>query len=241
MTNGKTFWRESTTSKCKFCHLPYKELVFQAGEVEVIANASPQCECEKKYNYLTERVSQSIIRPMYKKMDLKSFNGSLQPKAYNKTASYIKNLSRNIKEGHGLVYYGPIGTGKTHLAAAIVNEAIKKYYFCIVQSVPEIFFNIRQRNFQSVNALIDCDLLVLDDFGRERATDFVKETLFTVINARYEKLLPIIITTNMGPKTLKVNLGDAVISRIYQMCDIIEMDNTGDYRENQKKQQKHRV
>lgn len=214
-------------------------MVIRVWDTEVVAWAQPQCDCEKKFAYLNEHMGQSQVRPIYRRMTFSTFQKQRQPQAFAIAANYAKNIQDNLKSGRGIIFHGPVGVGKTHLAAAIVNYGMKKHYlFCIIQSTPEMFFHIRQQNFQFVNALMDCDLLVLDDFGRERATDFVQETLFTVINARYEKQKPVIITTNIGPKTLRKNLGDAVISRLYEMCEIVNMQGE-DYRAHKAKSGKH--
>ncbi len=68
-----------------------------------------------------------------------------------------------------------------------------------------------------------CDLLVLDDFGRERPTEWVMETFFVIINDRYNEMKPIIYTTNFNAKQLSKNVDKAVLSRIDEMNDVVRM------------------
>ena len=72
-------------------------------------------------------------------------------------------------------------------------------------------------------------LLFLDDLGAENATDFVRDTLYLIINRRYEGKLPVIITSNLDLGELSDSVGDRIASRIAGMCDMVELEG-GDRR-----------
>ncbi|MRB85087.1 hypothetical protein GH851_31765, partial [Bacillus thuringiensis] len=84
---------------------------------------------------------------------------------------------------------------KTHLAAAIANELSKQGFIVVFQSVPELLQRIRstfnsdnkENETQIMRALLECDLLILDDIGAEKTTEWVEEKLFNVIDGRYRK------------------------------------------------------
>jgi len=75
-----------------------------------------------------------------------------------------------------------------------------------------------------VNEILgDCRLLFLDDLGAEKVTDWALETLFTLINDRYERMLPTVYTSNLDPRQLSENLGDRIASRIVGSCVLINL------------------
>jgi len=145
--------------------------------------------------------------------------------------------NRNCK---GLFLTGPVGTGKTHLAAAIANKAMKEYYIPVLFGTAPGLLNRIKNSFEDgsdkiVSALGSVPLLIIDDLGKEYARknadgwSWVHETLYEVINQRYENYLPIIITTNLTTDALNDRLDKAIVSRIVEMCDGLQC-NWGDYR-----------
>jgi len=75
----------------------------------------------------------------------------------------------------------------------------------------------------------DCDLLILDDLGEERETEFVHEELARIIDWRYRQQLPIAISTNLGIDELQAKYGARLVSRLVARCAIVEV-TAGDYR-----------
>jgi DNA replication protein DnaC len=109
-----------------------------------------------------------------------------------------------------LVFYGGFGAGKTHLAAAIAHELIKRKSRVIFQVVPDLLDHLRAsfgpnselRYDQLFEAVKDSEVLILDDLGEERQNSFAEEKLFQLINHRYNRRLPTVVTTNREPEKI---------------------------------------
>lgn len=146
---------------------------------------------------------------------------------------YVENLPGTDK---GLIFTGHVGTGKTHLTAAIIREATAKGIRAEFVQVPSVLASIRAaigKGDEDAKNIIQrygsVALLVLDDLGSERVTDWVREQLFLLINTRYEAMLPTVVTTNDTLEELEDHIGQRIVSRIMQMCDGIALDGA-DYR-----------
>jgi len=172
---------------------------------------------------------------------LASFKPYVSPaaaRATEKVESYLKEWDENRSAGHGLYFCGDVGTGKTHLAVAVMNELIaRKRVPALFVTVPELLDNMRGtyndpgRNIDEwMDSVKNADLLLLDDLGAERANDWVRERIFVIVNHRYREELPTIFTSNTGPKDLAAQLGERTASRIISMCDWISLEGE-DYRE----------
>jgi DNA replication protein DnaC len=172
---------------------------------------------------------------------LTSFKPYVSPaaaRAMEKVQEYLKDWEENRSTGHGLYFVGDVGTGKTHLAVAVMNELIaRKRVPALFVTVPELLDNMRGtynnpgRDIDEwMDSVKNADLLLLDDLGAERANDWVRERIFVIVNHRYREELPTIFTSNTGPKDLAAQLGERTASRIISMCDWISLEGE-DYRE----------
>lgn len=154
----------------------------------------------------------------------------------NKTASdiahrYVDNFTEMKKHGKGLLFYGPVGSGKTFLAAAIANELINQGRPCMVTNFARItntlqgMFEGKQRYLDDFNRL---DLLVIDDLSAERDTSFMNEMIFNVIDARYRSGKPLVLTTNLSKEELMNQQNtdrQRIYSRLVEMCFPVEVKN----------------
>lgn len=148
----------------------------------------------------------------------------------------------------GLLFIGPCGVGKTHLAVAIIRELIEK------KNVPCSFYDFREliRDIQStftpdsnltesevLAPVFEHEVLVLDELGAKRTTAWVEETVFYIINQRYNQKKLTIFTSNYldteeeedtrdsfykkSGDTLVDRIGVRLRSRLYEMCKLVEM------------------
>lgn len=122
--------------------------------------------------------------------------------------NYVKNW-REIRNqpSPGLLLTGGVGGGKTFWAACIANAMIDRGYSAMVTNVPSLVSAMSQDYERSKRRVLDniaaVDLLVLDDIGTERSTEFMHEKLYEIIDARYLSKRPLIVTTNLTFKELE--------------------------------------
>ncbi|SFC52830.1 ATP-binding protein [Bacillus sp. UNCCL81] len=157
--------------------------------------------------------------------------------AFKATRKYIEEYP-NWKQD-GLLIWGAYGNGKSHLAAAVTNVLNNKGYIVVFQSVPELLERIKstfnndnkETKQQIMKALLECDLLVLDDIGAEKLTDWVQEVMFNIIDGRYRKKLPIFYTSNLKPVELSIQIGPRSYDRLVETSLTIENKATSFRRE----------
>jgi DNA replication protein DnaC len=140
---------------------------------------------------------------------------------------------------NSLIFQGSFGVGKTHLAVATLRETIVKggrgYFFEVadlLKRVRDSYFGKSDTTESDVlDPVLHGDLLVLDDLGEEKTSDWVQETLAHVVNVRYSENRPTIFTTNLidspdstDPLSLMVKIGGRTRSRLMEMCDWVRMD-----------------
>lgn len=113
---------------------------------------------------------------------------------------YVKTWDMRRFAGDGLIFSGVTGTNKTLIACAIANELERAYWLPVVVTVPELLDTLRKFGDKSDLAGIckRCDLLVLDELGVEKVTEWAACELFGIIDGRYRDRKPVIITTNLN-------------------------------------------
>ena len=128
-----------------------------------------------------------------------SADNGRQPELMAKAREYVARFPQYLKEGRGLLFYGPVGVGKTFAAACIANAVIDMGYSAVKTDFTTVrlgLFSAKDKQ-KFINDLCDPDLLIIDDLGVESKSEYMQETVFNVINSRYLTGKPMIITTNL--------------------------------------------
>ena len=145
-------------------------------------------------------------------------------KASDMCRNYARMFDEFNKAGKGLILFGGVGTGKTFLASCIANELIDNGIQCMVTNFARIINTLQgmyegKQNY--LDSLNEFDLLVIDDLGIERNTEYVNELVYNIIDARYRSGKPMIITTNLKYSDLYHTEDTSkarIYSRIIEMC-----------------------
>ena len=141
---------------------------------------------------------------------------------------YCDNWEDMQRENAGLLIWGGVGAGKSYAAACIANEIMDAHNTEVMMTN---FLRVRDGLWSAedktsyIDSLVQYPLLILDDFGVERNTEFAMEQVYQVINARYRTQRPLIVTTNLtlqhmqeaSPAKVDV-MHQRIFSRILEMC-----------------------
>lgn len=156
-------------------------------------------------------------------------DGGKKPELSKAAVQYAEQFKQHNKSGSGLLFWGPVGTGKSYISACIANAVLEKGYTARMTNFEEV-----AREMQStwekqayIDSLLDFDLLVLDDLGAERQSEFMQGLVFSLIDARYRSGRPMIITTNLTSDELTKTAGvkySRIYDRVLERCTPIKVD-----------------
>lgn len=223
---------------------PVCSLCFGTGMEVLRGRGARKCVCRR--GDLREKLFAAARIP--KRYEACSFS-SYQPAANNASQMYaFKQAFTLVREfpstERGLLFAGPVGVGKTHLAVSILRGLIEKGASCLFCEYGSLLKEI-QESYNPVSRMSEGDLLapvhaaeilVLDELGASRPTDWALETMTHVIGRRYNDKKLTIFTTNylderrgFQEETLQDRIGVRLRSRLYEMCRTVVLDGE-DYR-----------
>lgn len=154
---------------------------------------------------------------------------------YSMAASFVKNFNLN-QHSRGLIIEGPIGSGKSYLLGCIANSLIDKgiHFRYIVYSdlLQKIRSSYNQSNPESdekqiLSTVQNIPVLLIDDLGTEKATEFAASTLYQIIDRRYREEKPIIVSTNYSIQNLKNRfpiMGERIFQRLLEMNEYMTLE-----------------
>jgi DNA replication protein DnaC len=147
---------------------------------------------------------------------------------------YVDEWERMKAGNVGLLFFGGVGTGKSFFACCIVNALLERCVPALMTNFPLLLNKIQsagwgeERN-ELFGRLQKYELVVIDDLGAERSTDYGMEQIYSVVDTRYRSGKPLIVTTNLSPSEIKNpgNLGyERIYDRIIQNSIPVKMSGT---------------
>jgi DNA replication protein DnaC len=172
----------------------------------------------------------------------------------------VRSYTREFPQGDkpGLLFIGDPGTGKTHLAVAALRSLISRGFEGLFYDYQNLLQRIKSSydaasqisDKEAYRTALDAEILLLDDLGAQRITDWTEDTVTSIITHRCNNRKPLIATTNLSdpdaggvviertpgtPKveyrmTLGEKIGARARSRLFEMCRIVRMPSVQDYR-----------
>lgn len=143
-------------------------------------------------------------------------------KVYDFFRDYAEHLQDRIDAGTSFILTGRPGTGKTHLACALLFEAKKKGYSAFFINIRKLFRAVRdtwregaaESESQVIDRYVDLDLLVIDEVGVQAKSENEQHILYDILNGRYENAKPTIILSNETLPTIKQIIGERAYDRL---------------------------
>lgn len=234
--NKETHYEKDGHIYCKTCNerIDGKSIPMLDKKLMIIRNA---CKCDR------DRAEQEKLREKQIEQDrlrkncfisknqiaytFENVDEDTDKDIIKKAKNYVKHFEEMRKDNVGLLLYGNVGSGKTYIACSIANAIITEYSYTVkMRNFAQILNDLQKGGFnldrnEYIEQITSSTLLILDDFGIERNTEYALEQIYNVINARYLKARPTIITTNLNFKDIEKEQEDIMLGRIYSR--IIEM------------------
>ena len=145
-------------------------------------------------------------------------------KIYNLAEKYVRRFDEMYEKKQGLLFWGTVGTGKSYTAACIANELLDQMIPVVMTSFVKILQNIQGNPDEEEKIMAGLNvakLLIIDDLGAERSTDYALEKVYNIIDSRYLSGKPLILTTNMTLKEMQETQDiryKRIYDRIFEMC-----------------------
>ena len=217
---------------------------YGSGMEVVPGKGARRCSCHKQ-NQQAKLLESACIPLRYRECSLANYypekGNSTQLQAFN----YAYQLVRDYPAvDRGLLLMGTVGVGKTHLSAAILRRLVEKGTPCLfyefgtlLKEIQSSYNPISQTSELRVLAPVyEAEVLVLDELGASKPTDWVRDTMMQIIGTRYNNRKLTILTTNYtdarrhgAEETLEERIGVRLRNRLYEMCKTVMIEGE-DYR-----------
>ena len=183
------------------------------------------CLTEHRQSVALEKIHHQV-GPKYAHCRFETFRETKE------TAPAVQLLKQYVEEARGGIFiFGPTGTGKTHLATAMMRAFIEQGRDCQYVTVPELLMRLK-RSFDSSQPSSEEELLVnystsiliLDDLGVGPITEWVRQVIHLLLDKRDRYLKPTIVVSNLRLEEIADLFGEPIASRIAGMCQIVALE-----------------
>ena len=223
--------------RCGICGQPIERYINISGRKQIVGCA---CKCvleheqkmqeKRNLELLNEKRDECFgIHSAYRKWTFDN-DDNLNPQLSTAMKRYCELFDEMYKKGQGLLIFGNVGTGKSYYGACICNYLLEHGKTALMTNFASLT-NRLQESFEARNNVINeiCryDLVVIDDLGIERNTEYMNEIVFSIIDARYQTGKPFIITTNLSGSDFesKTDLNKSrIYDRIKERCLPVRVD-----------------
>jgi DNA replication protein DnaC len=238
-SNSPQALASSTTAEpvvCSFC--------FGTGMEVVPGKGARRCRCRDE-NARTKLLEAVRIPRRYEGCLLSNYSPAANNGSQLRAFSYAYRLVHEYPSvDRGLLFMGPVGVGKTHLCVAVLRGLIEKGVPCLFYEFGALLKEIQDSynpssqgsELKVLAPVYEAEVLVLDELGAVKPTDWVRDTMTQVIGRRYNDRKLTIFTTNYGDErrqpseeTLEDRIGVRLRSRLYEMCRTVLVEGE-DYR-----------
>ncbi len=221
---------------------PVCDKCFGSGLEVVPGMGARVCECRRREAH-SLRLAKARIPKRYEKCHFNTFRKIAG--SHEAALRLAQDFTQNFPAvDQGLLFTGPVGVGKTHLAVSMIKGLTEIGFPCLfyefgtlLKEIQDSYNpNTRTSELAVLQPVLNVDVLVLDELGASKPTDWVRDTMYHIINSRYNERKFTIFTTNYpderpadGKETLEDRIGVRARSRIFEMCRTVRMDGE-DYR-----------
>jgi DNA replication protein DnaC len=235
----------SGTENCPLCHGTGWKQVQLENRLAVV-----RCDCYQK-SKLDRLIEKANIPPRYESCSFENFSPITEKLALVRAVA-LRYVEDYPSVECGLLILGPCGVGKTHLAVSILRELIQRHavngLFCdfreLLKKIQNSYNPVSQASeMQILEPVLASEVLVMDDLGAERPTEWVRDTFAYIINTRYNQKATTLITSNFedslkdrivlsdgshigSEETLTDRIGLRLRSRLYEMCKVIRIEGS---------------
>lgn len=205
---------------CKRCAWEALHTAPRDSEAHTLANAQRKAE-----NVMTSLIAAGIT-PRFAGATFDSYQAETEPqrKALAKCRIYAEQFPENFRAGRSLLLTGNVGCGKTHLASAIVRTVVADGAEALIIPAGDIV-SIARASMVPGSGYTDRDvvvhlgglnLLVIDEVGCQKGSEYELGLLHSIIDRRYQAVLPTVVISNLNAEGLKSYIGDRALDRLRQ-------------------------